>query len=130
MNKTNKITIYHHNSCSKSCNALSVLKQLGEPIERIEYLQEVPSVEDLKSIVRKLNCIPYDLIRKTEPIYLQKFKGKILSDDEWIVAMHENPILIQRPIVIKGDHAVIARSSETLQSLVDYLSQSGDDSPR
>ncbi len=130
MGKANKITIYHNNSCSKSCNALAALKQTGEQFELIEYLKEVPSVEDLMDIVSKLNCNPHDLIRKTEPIYIEKFKGKNLSDVEWINAMHENPILIQRPIVIKGDKAVIARSSETLESLIDYLSQAGDASVR
>lgn len=123
MEEINKITIYHNNSCSKSCSALATLKQTGEQFELIEYLKEVPTAKDLADIVSKLNCSPHDLIRKTEPIYVEKFKGKALSDEEWINAMHEYPILIQRPIVVKGNHAVVARSSETLQNLVDNLSQ-------
>ena len=123
MEKVNKIKIYHNNSCSKSCSALTALKQTGEQFELIEYLKAVPTTEDLIDIVRKLNCTPHDLIRKTEAIYIEKFKGKNLSDEEWINAMHEYPILIQRPIVIKGDHAVVARSTETLQDLIHYLGQ-------
>ncbi len=95
-----------------------MLKQTGEQFELIEYLKEVPSIEDLIGIVRKLNCSPHDLIRKTEPVYIEKFKGKTLSDEEWINAMHTYPILIQRPIVIKGDHAVVARSSDALAAVI------------
>ena len=118
MGKANKITIYHNSSCSKSCNALTTLKQSGVQFELIEYLKDVPSIEDLRSIVNKLKCAPHDLIRKTEAIYIEKFKGKNLSDEEWINAMHENPILIQRPIVIKGDKAVIARSSVSIENVI------------
>lgn len=128
MEKMNKLKIYHNNNCSKSCTALASIKQSGEPFELIEYLKEVPSIVDLKDIVEKLKCKPQDLIRKTEKIYIEQFKGKELNDEEWIIAMHENPILIQRPILIKGNHAVVARTSETLDELLDYLSQSGEDS--
>lgn len=117
MEKTDKLIIYHNNSCSKSCTALTALKQTGQQFELIEYLKEVPSIEELTAIVEKLNCRPHDLIRTNEKVYVEKFKGKELSDEEWLKAMHENPILIQRPIVIKGDKAVIARSSETLEEL-------------
>jgi len=127
MGKMNKLTIYHNNNCSKSCTALSALKQSGEEFELIEYLKEVPSIADLTEIVKKLNCKPHDLIRKTEKVYIEKFKGKELSNEEWINAMHEYPILIQRPILIKGNHAVVARTSETLTEAISYLSQSGED---
>ncbi len=128
MGKMNKLKIYHNKNCSKSCTALAAIKLSGEPFELIEYLKEVPSIADLKDIIEKLKCKPQDLVRKTEKIYVEQFKGKELKDDKWIIAMHENPILIQRPILIKGNHAVVARSSETLEELVSYLSQSGDDS--
>jgi arsenate reductase len=111
------ITIYHNKSCSKSCHALEQLKQNGEQFEIIEYLEDIPSIDDLKTIVKKLQCKPHDLIRINEPIYLQKFIGKNLTDEEWIAAMHENPILIQRPIVINGDKAVIARSVELTKDI-------------
>lgn len=111
------ITIYHNKNCSKSCSALKVLAQSGKPFEIIEYLADVPTVEELKGIVEKLKCKAHDLIRTNEKIYVTQFKGKDLTDEEWVMAMHENPILIQRPIIVDGNKAMVARTPETLASL-------------
>ena len=113
-----KIKIYHNNSCSKSREALKAITQSGSEFEVVNYLEEIPSVAELKSILAKLNVKPIDIVRKTEKIYLEKFKGKVLTDEEWIIAMHENPILIQRPIVVDGDIAVVARSDEELDKII------------
>lgn len=113
-----KIKIYHNNSCSKSREALKAITQSGNDFEVINYLQEVPSVAELKSILTKLNIKPFDLVRKTEKVYLEKFKGKDLTDQDWIVALHENPMLIQRPILVDGEIAVIARSEEELDKIL------------
>lgn len=113
-----KIKIYHNNSCSKSREALKAITQSGNDFEVINYLQEVPSVAELKSILTKLNIKPFDLVRKTEKVYLEKFKGKDLTDEDWIVALHENPMLIQRPILVDGEIAVIARSEEELDKIL------------
>jgi arsenate reductase len=112
------IKIYHNNSCSKSREALKALVQSGSEFEVINYLDEVPSIAELKSILAKLQLKPIDIVRKTEKIYLEKFKGKSLTDEEWITALHENPILIQRPIVVDGDLAVVARSEEELDKII------------
>jgi len=112
------ITIYHNNSCSKSRTALKEITESGEAFEVINYLEEIPSIDDLKVILTKLQLKPFDIVRKTEKIYLEKFKGKDLSNEEWIIALHENPILIQRPIVIKGDLAVVARSEDELDRII------------
>ncbi len=113
-----KIKIYHNNRCSKSREALKAITQSGNEFEVINYLVDVPSIADLATIIAKLNIKPLDLVRKTEKLYLENFKGKDLSDQEWIVALHENPILIQRPIVVNGDLAVIARSEEELDKVI------------
>ena len=112
------ITIYHNNSCSKSRTALAELTKSGEDFEVINYLEQVPSIKLLKEIIAKLGIKPFELVRITENLYKEKFKGKTLSDEEWIVAMHENPVLIQRPILIKGDLAVIGRSEEALDEVI------------
>lgn len=112
------ITIYHNSKCSKSNIALKELTQSGEDFEVVNYLEEVPSVADLKSILTKLKLKPFDLVRKTEKVYLEKFKDKNLSDEEWIKAMHENPILIQRPIIVNGDKAVVARSEDAIDCII------------
>ena len=113
-----KIKIYHNNSCSKSREALKAITQSGNEFEVINYLVDVPSIADLERIIAKLNIKPLDLVRKTEKIYIENFKGKDLSDQEWMVALHENPILIQRPIVVNGSVAVIARSEEELDKVI------------
>lgn len=112
------ITIYHNNSCSKSRIALKEITESGEAFEVVNYLENVPSVAELKAILNKLKVEPFAIVRKTEKIYLEKFKGKNLTDEQWIVAMHENPILIQRPIVVKGDIAVVARSEDELDEIL------------
>lgn len=112
------ITIYHNSRCSKSNAALKEITQSGEPFEVVNYLETVPSIAELKSILAKLDLKPFDIVRKMEKIYLEKFKGKELSDEEWINALHENPILIQRPIIVNGGKAVIARSEEAIDSIL------------
>ena len=112
------ITIYHNNSCSKSRVALKEITESGETFKVINYLEEIPSIDDLKVILDKLKLKPFDIVRKTEKVYLEKFKDKDLSDEEWIIALHENPNLIQRPIVVKGDLAVVARSEDELDRII------------
>lgn len=109
------ITIYHNNSCSKSRAALKALTESGKPFEVIEYLKETPSIAELKAIVAKLGCKPHDLVRTGEAVYIEKYKGQQLSDGQWIEAMHQNPILIQRPIIVNEDKATIARSEESIK---------------
>lgn len=112
------ITIYHNNSCTKSRIALAELTKSGEDFEVINYLEQTPSIKELKEIVQKLGIKPFELIRVTEKLYKDEFKSKDLSDDEWIGVMHKNPILIQRPIIVSGDIAVIARSEEELDKVI------------
>lgn len=112
------IKIYHNSRCSKSNAALKEITQSGEAFEVVNYLEDVPIVEELKDIVKKLSLKPFDIARKTEKVYLEKYKGKELSDEEWIKALHENPILIQRPIIVNGAKAVVARSEEAIDSII------------
>lgn len=112
------ITIYHNNRCGKSRTALCILEEQGKPFKTVEYLKDVPTVEELKSIIKKLKIKPHDLIRTKESIYIENYKGKTLSDDAWIEAMHEHPILIERPIVINGNKAVVARPPEKVHEVL------------
>lgn len=112
------ITIYHNNSCSKSRIALAELTKSCEAFHVINYLETIPTEEELRALLMKLNLNPIDVVRKTEKVYLEKYKGKDLSDDEWIKALHENPILIQRPIIVNGEKAVIARCEEAIDSII------------
>ncbi|MCA0431064.1 MAG: arsenate reductase (glutaredoxin) [Bacteroidetes bacterium] len=110
--------IYHNNNCSKSCNALDYLKNNStEPIEIVEYLNTPPSKLELIEILKLLNAKPFDIIRTKEPLFIEKFTDKNYTDEQWIEVLIQNPILIERPIVVKGNKAVIARPIEKILEL-------------
>ena len=103
------IQIYHNSRCGKSRECLAFLEDSGKEFEVIKYLENIPTFDELKSIIGKLNIKPIELVRIKEKIWLENFKNTTMTDDEIIQAMILNPILIERPIVINGDKAVIAR---------------------
>lgn len=111
------IKIYHNNRCSKSREGVAILENSGEKFEIIKYLEDVPAEEELKEIIRLLSIKPIDLVRKNEKVWKENFKGKTLSDNEVITAMIENPKLIERPIVINGDRAVVGRPPESINKI-------------
>lgn len=112
------LKIYHNNRCSKSRQTLALLNEAGQEVEVIEYLKTPPTAEELRDILKKLNMKPVQLLRKGEAVYKEQFNGKQLSDDEWIQVMVENPVLIERPIVVKDNKAVLGRPPENVQVLL------------
>lgn len=110
--------IYHNPRCSKSRQTLQMITDAGQDIEIIKYLKDVPTEEELKSIIKLLGIAPDQLLRKGEAIFKEKFKGKTFTDEEWIKIMIEHPKLIERPIVIDGDKAVLGRPPENVLSLL------------
>ena len=112
------IKIYHNNRCRKSRAGLEIVENSGKDFEIIKYLDEVPSVEELKKIIKLLKINPIDLVRKNESVWKENFKGKTLSDNDIVKAMVENPKLIERPIVINGDKAVVGRPPELISTIL------------
>lgn len=110
--------IYHNPRCMKSRQTLALLEENGVEPEIVLYLEKPPSKTALKKILKMLDLKPEQLLRKGESIYKEKFKGKDLSAAEWIDAMIEYPKLIERPIVVKGDQAVIGRPPENVLDLI------------
>lgn len=115
-----KPVIYHNPRCSKSRETLQLLEERACDPEIIEYLDEPPSAEDLRRIISMLGVSARDLLRTTEPVYRDAdLDDDSLSDDEIIEAICEYPALLQRPIVIYGDRAVIGRPPARVLDLVD-----------
>jgi len=113
------IQIYHNPRCGKSRNCLAFIEESKQDFEIIPYLTETPTFDQLKTLLGQLNLEPIQLIRTKEKIWIENYKGKTLSNDEIINAMVENPILIERPIVVKDGKAIIGRDPELVASFLD-----------
>ena len=116
----NKITIYHNPDCSKSRAALALLEENDVSPEIIYYLETPPSIEDLKSLLGKLGLQLHDIIRRSEDDYDELgFDDDTLSEEIVLDLLQKHPHLLQRPIVIKGDKAIIARPPEAVLSMLE-----------
>lgn len=106
------ITIYHNTRCSKSRDVCTILEKKKVKTEVVEYLKTPPTQAEIIELLKMLGMKAEDLVRKKEPLFLEKFEGKKLTEAQWIKAMAQNPILIERPIIVKGKKAIIGRPPE------------------
>lgn len=104
--------LYHNPRCGKSREALAIMNEHQKDFEIREYLKIPPSEKELMALLKKLKCEVGDIIRKKEALYLEQYKNKSYSEAQWIKILCENPILIERPILISKDSAVIGRPTE------------------
>jgi arsenate reductase len=109
--------IYHNPKCSKSRQTLAIIEGETSSFEIIEYLKNPLSEEEIIVLLSKLNIKPVELVRTQETIWKENYKGKVLTETEIINAMVENPKLIERPIVVKNNKAIIGRPPENVLSL-------------
>lgn len=109
---------YHNPRCGKSREALKLLQERGVEPEIVEYLKNIPTHAEIEDVLKKLNMKAEDLLRKNEKVYKEMYKGKDLSDSKWIDAMIAEPKLIERPIFIKEDKAVVGRPPEKVLELL------------
>ena len=112
------IQVYHNPRCSKSRCALTHLESKGISYQVVDYLNEEITVDQLSGVISLLKIKPFDLIRQGEDVYKTRYKGKQLTDEEWIEVMVNNPKLIERPIVIHNDRAVVARPTELIDTIL------------
>lgn len=112
-----KVTLYYKPTCGTCQKVKAALEEKGAAVTAIEYLKNPPSEAELDRVLKKLKMEPEELVRKKEPLYQEKFAGKTLTRAQWRKILHENPILIERPIVVMGDRAVLARPPERLSEL-------------
>ena len=111
-------TIYHNPRCRKSRETLQLLEDKNEDLNIVKYLENPPSKEELKDIIKLLAIEPIALVRKNEQIWKDQFKRKELTQEEVIDAMIDNPKLIERPIVVKNNKATIGRPPENVLSIL------------
>ena len=114
-----KVKIYHNSRCSKSRQTLEILKKNNCDIEIIEYLKLPPTFQELEDILGKLKYEPRDLMRKGEEVYKKENLSDInLSNSTLIEKMIANPILIERPIVVVGNKAIVGRPPEKALNII------------
>ena len=112
------IEIWHNPKCSKSRAAMELLENNNIDANVVKYLEQIPTKEQLKDVLSKLKISAKELLRTGEDVY-KELNLKQIDDEETLIDfMVENPILIERPIIIRGDNAVIARPIENLSELI------------
>ena len=112
------LQILHNPRCGKSRDCLLFTTESKVPFEIINYIENPLSVDDLKALIKKLKIKPIELVRQKEPIWIEKYQGKSLSNTQIIKALAKHPILMQRPIVIDGDKAIIGREIDKLEGFL------------
>ena len=112
------VIIYHNPRCTKSRETLELIRASGIEPRVIEYLKTPPTEGDLAAIVKKLGIAPEELVRKKEPVFQEKYAGRKLTDMQWLEALARDPILIERPIVVRGSAAAIGRPPENVKPLL------------
>lgn len=117
--KMTELTFYHNPRCSKSRAALELLEGRGLSPTIVRYLETPPTAAELKSLVKKLDIAPRQLLRTGEDEYKQLNLADVgLSDDQLIDAMAAHPRLIERPILIAGDRAAVGRPPEKVLEIL------------
>ena len=113
------LKVYFKPNCATCITALQLIKQNSDDeLETVEYLVETPSSKELKEIIKMLGIKPEQLVRKKETLYKEKYEGKKITGAQWIKILSENPILIERPIIVNGDKAIIGRPVESIISFL------------
>jgi arsenate reductase len=112
------VLVYHNGECNKSNSACSILQEKGIDITYKFYLHEPMTTGELKNLLKKLQLPATEILRKIDPLYIEQYEGKEMSEDEWIETIVANPILLQRPIVVNGDKAVIGRPPEKVLEIL------------
>ena len=112
------IKIYHNPRCKKSREGLAAVEKSGKEFEVVRYLENIPSKEELREVINCLGIKPESLVRKNEAIWKEKYRNRLLSDEEVLDAMITYPKLIERPIVINNGTAVIGRPLENIENFI------------
>ena len=113
------LKVYFKAICATCQSALKLMRDnTKEKFVKTEYLIDVPSENEIKEILKMLGIKAEDLVRKKERLYKEKYEGKKISEKQWIKILHQNPILIERPIVVLNDKAIIGRP---IEKIIDFI---------
>jgi len=114
-----KITIYQKPSCTTCKQVFAILKEKNVNLDRIDYFIKPLSKEKIRMLIKKMGITSQDLLRKKEETYKSLLREKeYRTEDEWVELMAQHPELIQRPIVEKGNAAVLARPAENIYRIL------------
>ena len=113
-----KVTIYHNPRCTKSRQTLQLIRDAGVEPEIVEYLKSPPTTAEVDSILKKLKLEPLEAMRRKEVVYSELGLNGDTPREEALRAMAENPILLERPIVVRGRKAIIGRPPENVNNLL------------
>ncbi len=113
------VTIWHNPRCSKSRQTLQLLTDQGHATAVVEYLKTPPSIDDLRQTLQKLDMTPRDLMRQKEAAYREQGLDDTSLDDATLIqAMHDNPVLIERPVVLANGKAALGRPPEQVLDIL------------
>ena len=112
------LRIYHNAACSKSRGACALVEEAGVRAEIVDYLETPPTRAELEGLLKKLGMKASELLRRGEPVFQEHYAGRDLSEAEALDAMLAHPILMERPIVVRGDRAIVARPPERVRELL------------
>jgi arsenate reductase (glutaredoxin) len=113
------LKVYFKPNCATCQTALALMKKnTDEELELIEYLVETPTQKEIKEILKMLGIKAEELVRKKEPLYKEMYEGKKITNTEWIKILNKNPILIERPIIVKDGKAIIGRPVEKILDIL------------
>ncbi len=118
-NKNATVVIYHNARCSKSRSACELVAGRGVEAQIVEYLKTPPGKDELRALLQKLGMKPSELVRRGEDAFKENYAGENLNEEQWLDALIAHPVLIERPIVVRGDRAVIGRPLEKVLELLD-----------
>ncbi|MEW6775004.1 MAG: arsenate reductase (glutaredoxin) [Bdellovibrionota bacterium] len=114
-----KIRIYHNPKCSTSRKVLDAIRKAGHEPEVVEYLKAPPSPTELKEVLAMMKAEPAAILRRKEGLYKELgLDQKLPPEGKLLALLHENPVLIERPIVVKGKKAIVARPPERVEELL------------
>ena len=110
--------ILHNSRCRKSREGLKILEESGLQFEIVDYLNQPLDRGQIRDLLTKLDIEPIELVRKNEAIWKENYKGKDLSPDQVIDTLATHPKLIERPVVVVGDKAVVGRPPENILEIL------------